>query len=65
MRESIEENDLVKLGSDCGSLKLKTDFCFKNNNKKLGRILYDILISNKKYIVLKIEKKLMNIENSM
>ena len=30
-----EENDLMKRCSDCGILKTKTDFYFRNINKKL------------------------------
>ena len=33
----IEENDLMKRCSDCGILKMKTDFDFRNINQKLRK----------------------------
>ena len=32
-----EENDLMKRCSDCGILKLKTEFCFRNIIQKLKK----------------------------
>ena len=37
MDDIIEENDLMKRCSDCGILKKKTDFHFRNINQKLRK----------------------------
>ena len=37
MDDMIEENDMMKRCSDCGILKIKTDFYFKNTNQKLRK----------------------------
>ena len=37
MDDIIEENDLMKRCSDCGSLKMKTDFYFRNINQKVRK----------------------------
>ena len=37
MDDIIEENDLMKRCSDCGILKMNTDFYFKNINQNLGK----------------------------
>ena len=37
MDDLIEENSLMKKCSDCGILKMKTDFYFRNINEKLRK----------------------------
>ena len=37
MDDIIEENGFMKKCSDCGILKTKTDFYFRNNNQKLRK----------------------------
>ena len=37
MDNMSEENDLMRRCSDCGILKMKTDFYFRNINQKLRK----------------------------
>ena len=51
-------NDLMMRGSDCGTLKTKTDFYFRNNNQILGKECAQCL--KIKQIVYNSEKKRKN-----
>ena len=74
----IEENDLMKSCSDCGILKMKTDFYFRNINQKLRKEcvqctkmkqkVYDCENREKSYknkIFNKTKGELTNIKNNM
>ena len=58
MDDIIEENELMKRCCDCEILKMKTDFYFRNINQKVRKIMWSAQKGNKKYKILKIQKKI-------
>ena len=58
MHGIIEENYLMKKCSDCGLLKRKTEYFFRNINQNLRKECAQCTKTNKDYTILKTKKKL-------